>query len=73
MVRCSPCANASCRADRGDANTDYAETARLLGMSQPRLTHLMALLLLASSIQEPTLLGEIEPGNNLLRRVTQLV
>ena len=52
--------------------TDYTEAARLLGVSQPRLTHMMGLLLLAPAIQERILFGEIVPGDKLLRRVTQL-
>jgi hypothetical protein len=51
--------------------TDYTAAARLLGVSQPRLTHLMGLLLLAPSIQERILFGEIEPGDKVLRRVTR--
>ena len=36
---------------------DFTAAARVLGVSQPRLTHLMSLLLLAPSIQEEILLG----------------
>ena len=42
--------------------TDYIAAARLLGVSQPRLPHLMGLLLLAPQIQEAILTGTITPG-----------
>ena len=41
--------------------TDYTQAARMLGVSQPRMTHVMGLLLLAPSIQEAILLGEVKP------------
>ncbi len=52
---------------------DYSEAARLLGVSQPRVTHLMALLLLAPEIQERILLEQIAPGDKVLRRAARHV
>ncbi len=46
--------------DRG-LIADYTQAARMLGVSQPRMTHLMGLLLLAPAIQEAILLGEMAP------------
>ena len=51
---------------------DYTATARLLGVSQPRLTHLMGMLLLAPQIQEAILVGTIAPGDKLLRQLARL-
>jgi hypothetical protein len=51
---------------------DYTAAARLLGVSQPRLTHLMGLLLLAPVLQEQILLGTLAPGDKLLRRLTRI-
>ena len=51
---------------------DYTAAARLLGVSQPRLTHLMGLLLLAPQIQEAILAGTIAPGDKALRRLARV-
>jgi len=51
---------------------DYTAAARLLGVSQPRLTHLMSLLLLAPTIQEAILAGTLAPGDKELRRLAQI-
>jgi len=46
--------------------------AKVLGVSQPRLTHLMSLLLLAPTIQEAILAGTITPGDKQLRRLARV-
>ena len=46
---------------------DYTQAARMLGVSQPRMTHLMGLLLLAPAIQEAILLCETAPEDKELR------
>jgi predicted XRE-type DNA-binding protein len=51
---------------------DYTAAARLLGVSQPRLTHLMSLLLLAPTIQEAILVGTLAPADKKLRRLARL-
>ena len=51
---------------------DYTAAVRLLGVSQPRLTHLMGLLLLAPQIQEAILAGTIAPGDKALRRLARV-
>ena len=51
---------------------DYTAAARMLGVSQPRMTHLMSLLLLAPSIQEGILLGQIAPKDKELRRLARV-
>jgi hypothetical protein len=51
---------------------DYTAAAKLLGVSQPRLTHLMGLLLLAPTIQEAILAGTIAPGDKALRRLARV-
>jgi hypothetical protein len=51
---------------------DYTAAARLLGVSQPRLTHVASLLLLAPQIQEAILLGTITPGDKHLRRLARI-
>ena len=52
--------------------SDYSATAKVLGVSQPRLTHLMSLLLLAPTIQEAILAGTIAPGDKQLRRLARV-
>ena len=39
----------------------------MLGVSQPRVTHLMGMVLLASRIQEALLLGTLAPKDKELR------
>ncbi len=51
---------------------DFTAAARLLGVSQPRLTHLMSMLLLAPTIQEAVLAGTIAPGDKQLRRLARI-
>ncbi|MEO6596083.1 MAG: hypothetical protein ABIP94_15145, partial [Planctomycetota bacterium] len=51
---------------------DYTAAARLLGLSQVRVTHLMSLLLLAPQIQEAILAGTIDPGDKQLRELARL-
>ena len=51
---------------------DYSAAARLLGVSQPRLTHLMSLRLLAPTIQEAILAGTVAPGDKQLRRLARI-
>ena len=57
--------------DRG-LIADYTAAARMLGVSQPRLTHLMALLLLAPEIQAAILLGEMAFGDKELRALARI-
>ncbi len=51
---------------------DYTGAAKLLGVSQPRLTHLMSLTMLAPPIQEAILAGTIAPGDKQLRRLARI-
>jgi hypothetical protein len=51
---------------------DYTAAARLLGVSQPRLTHLMSLMLLAPTIQDAILAGTIAPGDKHLRQLARV-
>ncbi|MCC6782008.1 MAG: hypothetical protein IT457_04120 [Planctomycetes bacterium] len=51
---------------------DYTQAARMLGVSQPRVTHLMSLLLLSPAIQEEILFGRIAPGDKELRRMARV-
>jgi hypothetical protein len=46
---------------------DFTAAARMLGVSQPRLTHLMGLLLLAPEIQTAVLFDELRFGDKELR------
>jgi hypothetical protein len=57
--------------DRGLV-TDFTAAARMLGVSQPRLTHLMALLLLAPEIQTAILLVEMHFGDKKLRELARI-
>lgn len=57
--------------DRG-VIADYTQAARMLGVSQPRMTHLMGLLLLAPVIQEAILLGTLAPGDKELRELSRV-
>ena len=52
--------------------TDFAAAARMLGVSQPRLTHLMGLLLLAPEIQTAVLFDELKLGDKELRRLARV-
>ena len=51
---------------------DYTHAARLLGVSQPRMTHLMSLVLLAPQVQETILLARCAPGDKELRRLARI-
>jgi predicted XRE-type DNA-binding protein len=51
---------------------DYTTAAKLLGVSQPRLTHLMSLTMLAPTLQEAILAGTIAPGDKQLRRLARI-
>lgn len=51
---------------------DFTAAARLLGVSQPRLTHLMSLRLLAPVIQEAILAGTVSPPDKKLRRLARI-
>jgi hypothetical protein len=51
---------------------DFAAAARALGISQPRMTHLMGLLLLAPDIQQAILLGELAFGDKELRALSRI-
>ena len=51
---------------------DYTAAARLLSVSQPRLTHLMGLLLLAPQVQEAMLFGTVKLGDKQLRRLSRI-
>ena len=44
----------------------------MLGVSQPRMTHLMGLVLLAPAIQEAILVGEIAPKDKELRELARV-
>jgi hypothetical protein len=57
--------------DRGLV-ADFTAAARMLGVSQPRLTHLMGLLLLAPEIQAAILLGELTFGDKELRALARI-
>lgn len=51
---------------------DYTAAAKLLGVSQPRLTHLMSLTMLAPTVQEALLLGTLRLGDKQLRRLARI-
>ena len=51
---------------------DYSAAARMLGVSQPRLTHVMSLVLLAPQIQEAILFGTLTPTDKQLRRMARI-
>ena len=51
---------------------DYTAVARLLGVSQVRVTHLMSMLLLAPTIQDAILAGTLAPGDKDLRRLARI-
>ncbi len=52
--------------------TDYTHAAQILSVSQPRMTHLMSLILLAPSIQEAILLGRAAPKDKELRELARI-
>lgn len=52
---------------------DYTQAARMLGVSQPRMTHLMALTLLAPGIQEAILMGETLARDKELRGLARIL
>ena len=56
----------------GGVIADYTQAARMLGVSQPRMTHLMGLLLLAPAIQEAILAGELAPKDKELRGLARV-
>ena len=51
---------------------DFTAAAKLLDVSQPRVTHLMGMLLLAPEIQAAILAGTIAPGDKQLRRLARI-
>jgi len=51
---------------------DYTAAARLLGVSQPRVTHVMGLVLLAPQIQEAILFGTLTLTDKQLRRMARI-
>jgi predicted XRE-type DNA-binding protein len=51
---------------------DQTAAAKLLGVSQPRLTHLLSLTMLAPTIQEAILAGTVVPGDKQLRRLARI-
>lgn len=51
---------------------DYSAAARLLGVSQPRLTYLMSLVLLAPQIQEAILAGNVTLPDKKLRKLARI-
>jgi hypothetical protein len=51
---------------------DFTAAARLIGVSQPRLTHVMGLLLLAPQLQEAILFGTVTLGDKQLRRLARM-
>ena len=51
---------------------DYTAAAQALGVSQPHLSNLMGLLLLAPDIQAAILLGEMEFGDKELRALARV-
>ena len=57
--------------DRG-LLADFTAAARLFGVSQVRITHLMSLLLLAPQIQEAIAVGTIAPGDKFLRDLARV-
>ena len=57
--------------DRGLV-ADFTAAARMLGVSQPRLTHLMGLLLLAPEIQTAILFDELAFGDKELRALARV-
>jgi hypothetical protein len=51
---------------------DYTAAARLLGVSQVRVTHLMSLLLLAPTIQDAIVCGTLAPSDKQLRQIARV-
>jgi hypothetical protein len=51
---------------------DFTAAAQMLGISQPRLTHVMSLMLLAPEIQAAILLGEMHFGDKELRALARV-
>lgn len=51
---------------------DYTQAARSPGVSQPRMTHVMGLPLLAPTIQEAVLLGELTPKDKRVREIAKV-
>jgi len=56
----------------GGVVADFTAASRLLRVSQPRLTHLMSLRLLAPVIQEAILAGTVSPPDKRLRGLARL-
>ncbi len=50
---------------------DQTQAAQALGVSQPRVTHLLGLTLLSPELQEAILLGDAAPGDKELRAVAR--
>lgn len=53
----------------GGTVTDYADVARLFGISRARVTQICDLALLAPDIQAVVLLGKVEPRDRHLRAI----
>jgi len=51
---------------------DFTAAARVLQVSQPRITHLMALRLLCPELQQAILLGELKFGDKELRQIARM-
>ena len=51
---------------------DYTQAAKLIGVSQPRLTYLMSLTLLCPQVQESLLFGTTRFGDKELRRLARI-
>ena len=51
---------------------DYTQAARMLGVSQPRMSHLMSLLMLAPVIQEAILQGDVSLRDKELRELARV-
>jgi len=51
---------------------DYTQAARMLGVTQARMSHLMGLLLLAPTVQEAILWDEIRPRDKELRGMARV-
>lgn len=51
---------------------DYTQAARMLGVSQARMTHVMGLLLLSPAVQEAILLGVLVTKDKALRELARV-
>ena len=52
---------------------NYAEAARLLGVSRARMTQIVGLLGLSAEIQNGILTGEVEVSERVLRKMARVV